>query len=185
MESEGYGREWMEAVNGFLCLSIDRIVDYSSTQCVPDPAPTQSGIRHTFSRFAFGATWDFIEGAVAANYAGSYYGAVEWVSKYAEHASLLPKSAKSHVIRGSAISQEIEERFDLVITDPPYYDAIPYSDLMDFFSTALNTARTGSISAFQLDQQFGSFGFGSGLSHDFAPVHRLALAFGHACRTIR
>src|SRR5208337_1955150 len=54
-----------------------------------------------------------------------------------------------------------------------------------FFSTALNTARTGSISAFQLDQQFGSFGFGSGLSHDFAPVHRLALAFGHACRTIR
>ena len=52
-------------------------------------------------------------------------------------------------------------------------------------STALNTARTGSISAFQLDQQFGSFGFGSGLSHDFAPVHRLALAFGHACRTIR
>ena len=53
------------------------------------------------------------------------------------------------------------------------------------FSTALNTARTGSISAFQLDQQFGSFGFGSGLSHDFAPVHRLALAFGHACRTIR
>jgi putative DNA methylase len=95
MESEGYGREWMEAVNGFLCLSIDRIVDYSSTQCVPDPTPTQSGIRHTFSRFAFGATWDFIEGAVAANYAGSYYGAVEWVSKYAEHASLLPKSAKS------------------------------------------------------------------------------------------
>src|SRR5208337_4713122 len=53
------------------------------------------------------------------------------------------------------------------------------------FTTALNTARTGSISAFQLDQQFGSFGFGSGLSHDFAPVHRLALAFGHACRTIR
>ena len=52
-------------------------------------------------------------------------------------------------------------------------------------TTALNTARTGSISAFQLDQQFGSFGFGSGLSHDFAPVHRLALAFGHACRTIR
>ena len=22
---------------------------------------------------------------------------------------------------------------DLIVTDPPYYDAIPYSDLMDFF----------------------------------------------------
>ena len=55
-----------------------------------------------------------------------------------------------------------------------------------FDSTALNTARTGSISAFQLSQQFGSFGLGSGFSHDFAaPLHRLTLAFGHACRTIR
>ena len=61
----------------------------------------------------------------------------------------------------------------------------PFDRSQPFFSTALNTARTGSISAFQLDQQFGSFGFGSGLSHDFAPVYRLALAFGHACRTIR
>src|SRR5271166_6079093 len=51
-------------------------------------------------------------------------------------------------------------------------------------TTALNTARTGSISAFQLSQQFGSFGLGSGFSHDFAPLHRLTLAFGHACRTI-
>src|SRR5271157_2120585 len=54
-----------------------------------------------------------------------------------------------------------------------------------FETTALNTARTGSISAFQLGQQFGSFGLGSGFSHDFAPLHRLTLVFGHACRTIR
>jgi hypothetical protein len=51
-----------------------------------------------------------------------------------------------------------------------------FAYLIDKKATALNTARTGSISAFQLDQQFGSFGFGSGLSHDFAPVYRLALA---------
>ena len=54
-----------------------------------------------------------------------------------------------------------------------------------FFSTTLNTARTSQISAFQLGQQFGSFGLGSGLSHDLASVHRLTLAFGRACRPIR
>ncbi len=59
------------------------------------------------------------------------------------------------------------------------------STARQYQSTALNTARTGSISAFQLSQQFGSFGLGSGFSHDFAPLHRLTLAFGHACRTIR
>ena len=25
-----------------------------------------------------------------------------------------------------------DDTYDLVFTDPPYYDAIPYSDLMDF-----------------------------------------------------
>jgi putative DNA methylase len=156
MESNGYPREWSEAVNGFLSLSIDRIVDYNSTQCVPDPTPTQSGIRHTFSRFAFGITWDFIEGAVAANYAGSYSGALEWVAKYVEHGSLLPKSASPHVICGSAITQRIQHGFDLVITDPPYYDAIPYSDLMDFFYVWLR--RCLADVSDQITENFGSYG---------------------------
>lgn len=34
---------------------------------------------------------------------------------------------------GSSKSVDFEDRFDLVMTDPPYYDAIPYSDLMDLF----------------------------------------------------
>ena len=29
-----------------------------------------------------------------------------------------------------------EDRQDVVFTDPPYYDAIPYSDLMDFFASS-------------------------------------------------
>ncbi len=33
--------------------------------------------------------------------------------------------------------------FDLICTDPPYYDAIPYSDLMDFFHVWLRRALWG------------------------------------------
>ena len=33
--------------------------------------------------------------------------------------------------------------FDLICTDPPYYDAIPYSDLMDFFHVWLRRALHG------------------------------------------
>ena len=33
----------------------------------------------------------------------------------------------------SAIVEQNRELYDAIITDPPYYDAIPYSDLMDFF----------------------------------------------------
>ena len=36
-----------------------------------------------------------------------------------------------------------DDRFDLICTDPPYYDAIPYSDLMDFFHVWLRRALHG------------------------------------------
>ena len=33
--------------------------------------------------------------------------------------------------------------FDAIVTDPPYYDAIPYSDLMDFFRIWLRRTLRG------------------------------------------
>jgi len=43
-------------------------------------------------------------------------------------------SSPAHVRRGSATAIAEEDGvFDAVITDPPYYDAVPYSDLSDFF----------------------------------------------------
>src|SRR5262249_2664790 len=33
--------------------------------------------------------------------------------------------------------------FDVIVTDPPYYDAIPYSDLMDFFYVWMRRTLTG------------------------------------------
>ena len=35
--------------------------------------------------------------------------------------------------------------FDVIVTDPPYYDAIPYSDLMDFFYVWLRRRLSGVI----------------------------------------
>ena len=43
---------------------------------------------------------------------------------------------------GSATSRDVAD-IDLVVTDPPYYDAIPYSDLMDFFYVWLRRSLAG------------------------------------------
>ena len=57
----------------------------------------------------------------------------EWVAGYVERVGGSLKVAPSPQTRcGSATAQPYGE-FDVVCTDPPYYDAIPYSDLMDFF----------------------------------------------------
>src|SRR5437899_5867635 len=34
---------------------------------------------------------------------------------------------------GASATHAATENVDVIVTDPPYYDAIPYSDLMDFF----------------------------------------------------
>ena len=46
------------------------------------------------------------------------------------------------VLRRSATAVQAGE-FDLICTDPPYYDAIPYSDLMDFFQVWLRRVLHG------------------------------------------
>jgi putative DNA methylase len=62
-----------------------------------------------------------------------------------------PDSAAT-VVNCSATSPTIEEKLDLVVTDPPYYDAIPYSDLMDFFYVWLRRTLHGLSP--EIDQTF-------------------------------
>jgi putative DNA methylase len=46
----------------------------------------------------------------------------------------LPKGSPAIVQRGSATNlPHVVNFFDAVVTDPPYYDNVPYSDLSDFF----------------------------------------------------
>jgi adenine-specific DNA methylase len=132
MKREGYSGEFGEAVLVFLAAAIDRLADYNSTMCVPDPSPTQSGVCHTFTRFAFPPNWDYIEAVTTANYSGGYTGAIEWIAKVCEHLCGIPNPQSARAIRTSAI-KGVGGEFDVVLTDPPYYDAISYSDLMDYF----------------------------------------------------
>ena len=65
------------------------------------------------------------------------------MSKYFEHAMLAGKGAcEPHARQASAILRQ-DSTFDLIITDPPYYDAIGYSVLMDFFYVWLRRTLNG------------------------------------------
>ena len=59
------------------------------------------------------------------------------------HASKATSAAPAPIIEAkSAIDLKIDS-VDLICTDPPYYDAIPYSDLMDFFHIWLRRILLG------------------------------------------
>jgi putative DNA methylase len=126
----GYATKWAEAIIAYLTAGLDRLVDFCNinTQWKLD-VPT---INHALVRFAIQITWDFAEGNPIGKMAGSYLMCLDRVAIGLDTVLALPSDLlKPNIIMGSAT--EHLPKADIVVTDPPYYDSIPYSDLMDWF----------------------------------------------------
>ncbi len=142
--------DWRECITGCLALQIDKVADYNSMVCVWHISGEKIG--HTFTRFALPITWDFTELAVTNAVGGAYTAQLDWVSRFLDHAVPAAGGAeKPHVEKRSAIEAS-EGSYDAIVTDPPYYDAIPYSDLMDFFYVWLRRTLKGL--SIELDESF-------------------------------
>jgi adenine-specific DNA methylase len=139
IERSGYGEAWRESIVAYCAIGLDRLIDRSSALCQPDATPAQSGILHTFARFALPMVWDFAEGVTTSTGSGSYGHSLEWVARFLDLNTLGHGKVSTRV--GSVLQEHGE--VDLIVTDPPYYDAIPYSDLMDFFYVWLRRSTHG------------------------------------------
>ena len=136
-----YPPEWAESLVAMCLPIISRMADRGSTLATWTNNPEK--IRSTFARFALPMTWDFSESAPLSDTTGGFIQSVDWVFKVCEHLQDSVNSARSgDSVLGSAISCP-SDSFDLILTDPPYYDAIPYSDLMDFFHVWLRRSVPG------------------------------------------
>lgn len=143
-------KEAAEAIGAYLSVCLDRLADYSSALCTWHNGAEK--MRNTFGRFALPIVWDFCEVSPVSETTGSYSGALEWVSRFVSHAlEDLQSSITPHIIACSATS-ECNETLDMILTDPPYYDAIPYSDLMDFFYVWLRRSLHGFVT--EIDEVF-------------------------------
>jgi len=122
------------AASDVLALAIGHVANRNSTLCHWDIG--RETISSTFQRYALRVNWDFVEGNPAADGSGSFAGATEWIAMAVEHASnAFAHSPTPNIVLGSAtrLKESGVSKVDLVLTDPPYYDAIPYADLSDFF----------------------------------------------------
>ncbi len=141
MKALGVPKDWIEALTAYLALATDRIADRGSSICHWDVGYEK--IANTFSGFRLPMSWDFAESNPIGESTGSYDGQLEWIARYVAQTILgISHLSRVDVVRQSAI-QPVDGSFDLVVTDPPYYDAIPYSDLMDFFYVWLRRTLAG------------------------------------------
>ena len=88
-------------------------------------------IEGTFARQALPIVWDYAEVNPFSNATGSYSGALDWVAEFTQSA---PRDRAGQLQLSDATDHPLPDQSATVwFTDPPYYDAVPYADLSDFF----------------------------------------------------
>ena len=137
-----YPDAWQEAIVAYLACTLSKFADYGSSLC----SWHNSGehLRQTFARFALPMVWDYCEVNPLSARTGGFAAMTEWLARYVEQAeSAVSAAPMPSIVRRSAIDFHGSNEFDVICTDPPYYAAIPYSDLMDFFHVWLRRVLSG------------------------------------------
>jgi adenine-specific DNA methylase len=131
MVAGGTDPERAKAVATYLALVVDRLADYNTTLCTWHN--TGEKINHTFGRQAIPMIWDYTELNPFSGSTGDWLGALQWITRVIEHTART-SDQPAFVRQGTATRLGYSDNyFDAIITDPPYYDAVPYADLSDFF----------------------------------------------------
>lgn len=147
MSVDGYPVDWIEAITGYLAAMLDRLANQGSSEARWNLS--RETVEGTFARFALPMVWDFAEVNPLGETGGGYPSAFDWVTLVTRHLlQAVGKAPPPHVLLGSAVSEKAGTH-DLIVTDPPYYDAIPYSDLMDFFYLWLRRVLSDSSPDFE------------------------------------
>ena len=118
---------YADAVATYLAFGVDKLADRNST--IATWANNREHARNTFTRQAISMTWDFAESNPFSESSGNFFGGIETIYHILDSNNCL--NASGEVLQIDAAQLEPDASF-LFSTDPPYYDAVPYSDLSDF-----------------------------------------------------
>ena len=121
-----------------LAFATDKVADFNCS--LATWRASSEDIGHLFARQAIPMSWDFVETNIAWK---SYVGVERAINHVLEvvarisNVELHPGSSE----QADAVNNPLPDQSAAVwFTDPPYYDAIPYSDLSDFFLVWLKRA---------------------------------------------
>lgn len=131
-----YPEEFAKAVNVYLGLILGKLEDWNSILSVW--RPDQERNEHVFNRQALPMVWDYGERNPLTGRLISPDGLINIILDLSNMINPLKKESENlslnKITNTSATHLPYPDNyFDAVLTDPPYYDNVPYSYLSDFF----------------------------------------------------
>jgi putative DNA methylase len=149
VQSQEFDLEAREAFVNAFALVIDRLIDSNSSQCWWVTIHGETVMR-TFGRQAYPIVWDYAELNPTAVSSRGIAEAVDVVAKGLQYAATWKVSGAASVV--SAAAQDLplpDDSCAAFVTDPPYYNAIPYADLADFYTVWITRllAASGILAA--------------------------------------
>ncbi len=119
-----------DAVQTCLSLNLSKLADLATSLGAWEP--NVQTVQHMYGRQAIPVCWDFAEGCPTSESRGSWSTYLDTMTTTLDAWCRPGPSGKAE--QGSAHKHPLpDDSASVFITDPPYYDAVPYSDLADFF----------------------------------------------------
>jgi adenine-specific DNA methylase len=126
--------EYRQAVAAYLGLWSSKLADYLASFGTWTPGGEFFG--HVLTKQAIAMVWDYPEVNPFNQVTGGALSMLDWMLRVIQHESHpgVAQVFPARVMRGDGASLRLSQKLaDVVVTDPPYFDAIAYADLSDFF----------------------------------------------------
>jgi putative DNA methylase len=123
--------DYQKVISTYLGILIDRIAIVNTS--FGRWHVSGEKLEHPFSKQAIPMMFDYPESNMFCGLTGSATNQLSWITRYIESESDYPFHAYLQNASSGDKSQFNDKSITAVVTDPPYYDAIAYADLSDFF----------------------------------------------------
>ncbi|MEJ2771397.1 MULTISPECIES: DUF1156 domain-containing protein [unclassified Stygiolobus] len=95
--------------------------------------PNRTFIAHALSFRGFSFTWNWVEISPLANIIGSLSRSLNHVVEGLEYLMQTNTDSKIEIINSDINELTLSDKVDVIVTDPPYADDVPYPEVSDFY----------------------------------------------------
>ncbi|MEM4445148.1 MAG: DUF1156 domain-containing protein [Thermofilum sp.] len=133
--------EYAEALTTYLAIALIKFIDFNSVSTAWNPG--FEIVQHTLAVRGIAMQWNFSEPIPWIKSTGSYSVNLSTIVQNIQYLFNAVSDSSSRVevtLDDAAVLSKIKGSFDLMVTDPPYYDDVPYTELSDFYYVWLKRA---------------------------------------------